>query len=60
MFGVKSRPTCDGPRRRRVVAGNHDHLNASRPTFTDGIGHAWPERVGKANQPQKFESKFVQ
>ena len=59
VFGVEPRLTGDGSGRRRIVAGDHDHLDASRPAFAHGIGHARPQRIGKADQTQELEREIV-
>ena len=59
VFGVEARLTGDCSGGRRVVAGDHDHLDAGRPAFAHRIGHARPQRIGKADEAQELEREIV-
>jgi hypothetical protein len=40
----------DGERRMRVIAGDHDHLDAGRAAAGNGLGHLGARRVVEADQ----------
>jgi hypothetical protein len=51
---------CDGQRRVRVVAGNHDDADSGAGAACDGIRHFRPRRVFEADQPgQDHAALFV-
>ena len=44
---------------RRIVAGDHDSLDAGGPAFADRLDDAGAQRIGKADQSQELEVKFA-
>ena len=54
--------TCrsrDRQRRCRIVAGNHDDPDACVLTLLDRFGGVDPQRIGKADEAEKFKFKAM-
>src|SRR6516164_5436688 len=58
IFGVEACLARDRSCSRRIVAGDHDHLDASRSAFAHGIGHTRPQRIGKTDELKNLNEKL--
>ena len=56
---VESGLPGDGGRGFRVIAGDHDNSNASRPAFLHRRGSAAPQRIGKSHKADVFKCELA-